>query len=108
MGHFRVAGLTHIHDHWDDDPRRFLVQLQCEVSREDELGGEAFSLTVASPAQLERQLGPLDLKLGRGYVLMSDYDEGRLTAFLQGLLERSGAETWPDLQAFVERFFDWV
>lgn len=108
MGHFRIGELLRIHDHWGDDPRYFSVQLQCDVSRDGEFGGEAFSVTVVSPAELEQWIGDEGLELGRGYILMCDYDERRVTAFLQGLLDRSSAETWDELEAWVTRFFDWV
>lgn len=106
---FKVSGLTKIHEFWGEDPGCFLVQLHCEVTKVGDLGGEAFSVTVTSPRQLDRELQSGEgIEYGRGYILMLDYDERTIASCLQKLLDGCREADWEALESFVTRYFDWI
>lgn len=107
---FSVEKLTVLHQEFGDDPAQFCVQLHCEVTSSSTKGGEAFSVTAISPARLQADLesSPDGVEIGRGHVLMLDYNETILRSRLQTLLEAARASSWTDLQQYISRFFDWV
>lgn len=106
---FQVVGINHMSEHWSDTGEEFLVQAHAEVQQLGQPGGEAFRVTVASPSMLVSELAGRDgIVPGRGYIFLNDFDEPKVLSWLQGLVERSGAASWPELQAYIERYFDWI
>ena len=106
---FRVVDLNRINQHWSENGDEFLVQAHAEIEQVGQPGGEAFQVTVASPSMLVSELAGRDeIESGRGYIFLNDFDERKVLAWLQKLIERSGASSWQELQAYVERYFDWI
>jgi hypothetical protein len=106
---FIVSAINKIHESWGEDTDDFFVQAHFEVEQEGGSGGEAILVCIASPKALASQLAKmLEPEIGRGYLLMEDYDEQSALMRLQALVDSSGAETWEQLQRFLERYFDWI
>jgi hypothetical protein len=107
----RVTAFHKITEHWDaDDPGRFFVLGQAEVERAGEPGGEAFSVTVISPSHLSAMAAAeaADPILGRGKMIVSDYDEAAIVRALQRVVDSATEDSWNGVRAAVERFFDWL
>lgn len=105
---FSVTGLTTIYEDWGDDPQEFCIQLHCEVASDDS-GGEAFVVTVMSPAAVARSLGDTQsIEWGRGCLFMADYSSRAVQVELQRFIERSNAATWDELADYVTRYFNWI
>ena len=107
---FTICGLTKIREHFGDDPSEFYVQLHCEVASSETPGGEAFAAAAVSPAQLQADLESesAGIELGRGHIILLDYNEIVIRDRLQRLIDRSGVSTWAELHDYIERFFDWI
>lgn len=107
---FSIDQLTIIREEYGDDVDDFCVQLHCEVTSPSTRGGEAFDVTVISPARMQADLeaSSNDVEFGRGYVIMRDFDQSALRRELQKLIDGSGASTWAELHNYITRYFDWV
>jgi len=104
---FTVAGVNRINEAWSEDATEFLIQLQVEVQQIGVAGGEALSVTVASPEALASELlDDKSIEPGRGYLFMRDYDEPSVVSWLERFLEGAGAADWVELMAYVDRYFD--
>lgn len=106
---FEVVGINPIHEHWGDSGECFLVEAHVEVRQMGQTGGEAFRVTIASPSMLVSELADRhEIFLGRGWIFVRDFNEPQMRLWLQRFLERSGASSWQEIEAYVDRYFDWI
>lgn len=106
---FHVVGISRIHEQWSDSGEEFLVEAHAEITEMGQQGGEAFRVTIASPSMLMSGLAGRDeIELGRGYMFMNDFNEAKVVAWLQRFVERSGARSWQEVEAYIDRYFDWI
>lgn len=106
---YKVYSLNKIYETWGDGENDFFVQLHCEIMGEGSGGGEAVLINVVSPPNLHsRLIGSAFPEVGRGYLLSLDYNEKSIIHCVQGIIDRSGADTWRELKVYMERYFDWV
>jgi hypothetical protein len=109
-GRFSIASLTKVKEYWGDGAGEFSVQLHVELCSSESAGGEAFVVSVISPAQLARELSESASKLdfGRGLLLMLDYDENVIIEHLQKFVSVSDGSDWVSLRQRVSRYFNWL
>lgn len=106
---FEVVAINRIHESWGDAGDVYLMQCHAEVISPDAPGGEAFRVTIASPSAFVAELANHDeIVSGRGYIFMRDYDEPKVLAWLQRMVDNSNASNWDELTTYVERYFDWL
>lgn len=73
-------------------------------------GGDAadlFQIVIASPEALRRQLGTIRIVSGRHHLIVSSYDWPEIQRYLEELVSKCAAPTWPEAAAKLSRHFDW-
>lgn len=109
LNKFKVTDLNIITEkHSDPEFKDFFIQAHCEIT--DELsaqGGEAFIVNIVSPLFLKNKIGD-SVELGRGLILLNDFDKEKVKRKIQGLINKSNAKTWDELTPFIAKHFDWI
>jgi len=90
-----------------DDPSTFAVPLVLEVGPLGLKGRERFDLLAVTPAWLLERHGPRGAVLGRGLLLVFDWDYARLRSFLARKVEACTGRSWPELARAVSRIAEW-
>lgn len=90
-----------------EDPKSFAVPLVLEVGPLGLKGRERFDLLAVTPAWLLERHGREGAVLGRGLLVVFEWDYPRLRAFLARKVEACTAETWPELARAVSRIAEW-
>lgn len=108
---FKIVKLNTISEKWGEDESDFYVKVHAEVVEDGAPGGEAFSVDIISPKALESDLPPGEQfasELGRGYLIVNDYNKPKIIESLQRMIAGSGANNWEELSTYVEKYFDWI
>ncbi len=90
-----------------ENPESFAVPLVLEVGPLGLEGRERFDLLAATPAWLLERHGREGAVLGRGLLVVFEWDYPRLRAFLARKVEACTARSWPGLARAVSRIADW-
>lgn len=85
----------------------FAVPLVLEVGPLGLRGRERFDLLVVTPRWLEERHGRRGAVVGRGKLLVFEWDLDRLRAFLSREVERCTGRTWPEVARKVGRLAEW-
>ena len=88
-------------------PDEFAVSLVLEVGPLGLKGRERFDLLAVTPAWLLERHGREGAVLGRGLLLVFEWDYPRLRGFLARKVEACTARSWPELARTVSRIAEW-
>jgi hypothetical protein len=88
-------------------PDAFAVPLVLEVGPLGLRGKERFEVLVVTPAWLEARHGRRGAALGRGKLLVFEWNYERLKTFLAREVERCTGRTWPEVARKVGRIAEW-
>jgi hypothetical protein len=83
----------------------FLLQIIAGPSAED--GEESFDVTVCTPSWLSEKLGPMDILIGRHFLIVHRYDYQRLEQFLIDYCEKCRADSWAEVAEQLGRLGKW-
>ena len=89
------------------DSASFAVPLVLEVGPLGLKGRERFDLLAVTPAWLLERHGREGAVLGRGLLLVFEWDYPRLRGFLARKVEACTARSWPELARTVSRIAEW-
>jgi len=81
--------------------------LQVMAGPKNAPGEESFDVVVCTPDWLKRQYKSSDVVVGRHYLIVFEYDYGRLRRFLQEYCEQCFGETWPEVANKLNRLGKW-
>lgn len=88
-------------------PDEFAVPLLLEVGPLGLRGRERFELLVVTPRWLQRRHGRAGAVLGRGKLLVFEWDYERLRAFLAKKVEACSGRSWPEVARKVGAIAEW-
>lgn len=104
---FHSPDVRDLADFQPEDPDVWGISLQVLVGPENAMGEESFDLTVCTPGWLAKQLGEDEMRWGRHYLLLKNYDWERLEPFLRRQFEGVEGETWLEIAALLGRYGRW-
>jgi hypothetical protein len=81
--------------------------LQVMVGPKNEPGEESFAVLVCTPDRLKRRHKSSDVVVGRHYLVVFEYDYGRLRRFFQEYCEQCFGVTWSELANKLGRIGKW-
>lgn len=107
---FEVYQISIIFQNWGDDPDVFFIQAQFEIRQIGNVGGESFALKVVSPKAFGNEFGNdlFEYEFGRGYFFSNEFDETKVLASIQKLVDRIDANSWEKLIVEVDKYFPYV
>jgi hypothetical protein len=88
-------------------PDEFAVPLVLEVGPLGLRGREEFELLVVTPRWLQRRHGREGAVLGRGKLIVFEWDWERLRAFLAKKVEACSGRSWPEVARKVGAIAEW-
>ena len=89
------------------EPGSFAVPLVLEVGPLGLRGRERFDVLVVTPRWLEERHGRRGAVVGRGLLLVFEWDYPRLRGGLAREVERCAGRTWPEVARKVGRLAEW-
>jgi Immunity protein 8 len=89
------------------EPEAFAVPLVLEVGPLGLRGRERFELLVVTPAWLLQRHGRKGAVVGRGKLLVFEWNLERIRAFLARKVEACSGATWPEVARKVARIAEW-
>jgi immunity protein 8 of polymorphic toxin system len=90
-----------------DDPEHFGVLVQVIAGPEGGDGEESFDVIVCTPSWLSNQIGPTEIKMGRHYLLLKQYDFARLMQFVSSFAAACTGATWEEAALRLGRLGKW-
>lgn len=90
-----------------DVPDEFAVPLVLEVGALGLRGKERFDLLVVTPSWLLRRHGKKGAIMGRGKLIVFEWDFERIKVLLARKVEACSGATWPEVAGKVDRMADW-
>jgi Immunity protein 8 len=90
-----------------EDSERFGILVQMMAGPVGEPGEESFDVVVCTPRWLQGELGPNDVKMGRHYLLIKQYDYCGLVRFLQDFAATCSGATWEEVAMRLGRLGMW-
>jgi hypothetical protein len=103
----RSDDIPDLHRFRPADPSAFAVPLVLEVGPLGLKGRERFDLLAATPAWLLERHGRAGAVLGRGLLLVFEWDYARVRAFLARKVEACTGRNWPEVARAVSRIAEW-
>ncbi|MED4023653.1 Imm8 family immunity protein [Priestia aryabhattai] len=101
-----IKALTNIHEDWGESFEDFCIYYQLDVGLEGVEGAsDMFSFEVISPARLDNVIE--DIEIGRGYLIMKDYDQNKVEQTVKRLVEMSREEDLEDALKNLSKYFRW-
>lgn len=98
------------HDNWSfwpEDIEYFCVSLEALVRPTGSEGYEIFKFDVCSPKWFAEKEIPLEPKFVRHWVLINEYDEGKIKGLVKDLIESTSGETWHEVAEKLSRYMFW-
>jgi hypothetical protein len=90
-----------------EDPDNFGILVQVMAGPAGEQGEESFDVVVCTPSWLSDQLGPADIRMGRHYLLVKQYDYVRLRRFVERFAAQCSGATWQEAALDLGRLGKW-
>lgn len=77
--------------------------INCEILKEGDEGGEAFSLNVIETDD-KTKLNNIE----QGCLFIDKFQKEKVISTLQSFIDKCGATSWNDLSSYVEKYFLWI
>ncbi|MCM3795343.1 Imm8 family immunity protein [Priestia megaterium] len=101
-----VKALTIIHEDWGETFEDFCIYYQLDVGLKGVEGAsDMFSFEVISPTRLYSTIE--DIEIGRGYLIMKDYDQNKVEQRVKRLVEMNREEDFEDALKNLSTYFRW-
>jgi hypothetical protein len=95
-----------LNTYWPNDPSCFGFLLQAFIGVENEPGYDSFSFIFCSPKWLEQKAEGGVLS-GAGYLILAEYDRGKIEKYLRRLCERCLGNSWQEIASKLVQVGSW-
>lgn len=103
-----VKAITNINEDWGEEADDFFISYQVDVGLENVLGAtDMFSFDVISPKRLSKMLESTYIEVGRGLLLMNDFDQNKVINTVERLVKISQEEKEEDTLSNLSKYFRW-
>ena len=100
-----LGALTKLHEDWQGVDNFYLF-FQLDIEFEDNKKGyESFSFTVVSPKRLETLIPENGIEIGRGYIIMNNFDIQLIEKKIKHIIEICSCESINQTIANLSKFF---
>ena len=99
--------MIRLEDYKPENPTCFRVFIRAMVGPRGSEGAEAFTITVCTPAWVEKEVEKDGFVVGRHYLVVRAYDPGFIEKLIRKFVERWSGESWSEVAEKVARIGDW-
>ncbi|WP_232699183.1 Imm8 family immunity protein [Brevibacillus daliensis] len=103
-----VKAITNVNEYWGEEADDFLISYQVDVGLENILGStDMFSFEVISTKRLSKIVESTHLEIGRGLLIMNDYDHGKVVTTVERIINLSQEEEDEETLLNISKYFRW-
>ena len=102
-----LVGLNIGTENWGNNPDDFWIVVQADIGPNNGKGSETFTFNVTSPKRLSLLLQESSIEIGRGLLIMEDYNIRKIESSIAKLIENCIANTWYEVVLLLTRYSYW-
>lgn len=95
------------YENWGEEYDDFLITVEADIGPENEMGAETFTFNVISPKRLSHMGMEGEIQLGRGLLIMNDYNYEQVKQRIATLLKGCARDTWREVSMMVAKYARW-
>lgn len=103
----RIEAINSTFENWGEEYDDFWISIEVAVGPEGQKGEEFFTFSVTSPKRLECLLQRNSVELGRGIIIMKDYNYEIVKAKIIALISSLKGENWDELSMKIAKYARW-
>lgn len=105
---FIIKALTKGFEDWGDDIDDFYVSYELDVGpKEIKCAADLFNFTVVSPKRLEKMVCDGNVEIGRGYFIMTDFNETSIRATVERIIKKCQVDDFEKTNINLSKYFKW-
>jgi len=87
---------------------RFCISFQVDIGCEDILGSaDMFTFDVVSPTRLEKIVEDTNIEIGRGYLIMNDFNVNYIESMVNNIISKCKNEEYDIAMNAISKYFRW-
>jgi len=94
-------------ENWGDTADDFRIMVQADIGPKDDKGSETFTFYATSPKRLESMLYNNEIQIGRGLLIMNDFNVDDIEVVIERLIENCKRNTWNEVALALCRYSYW-
>lgn len=103
-----IKALTRDFEDWGEDADDFYVCFQVDIGYKDILGaGDMFTFEVVSPKRLEKIIKDSNIEIGRGYLIMNDFDMRYIESTVNNIVSKCQNPDYELAMKGISKYFRW-
>lgn len=103
-----IKALTRGFEDWGIDFDDFYVTYELDIGfKEIEYPAELFTFTVVSPKRLNKIINDGDVEIGRGYFIMTDFNENSIKKTVERLIKKCQTDDYEETNINLSKYFKW-
>ncbi|MDQ2087664.1 Imm8 family immunity protein [Herbivorax sp. ANBcel31] len=102
-----IVGMNVISENWGNELDDFWIVVQVDIGPQNGKGSETFTFNVTSPKRLKLVLEGSHIEIGRGLLIMDDYNKKTVQETVRRLVEKCKGETWDEVVLALCRYAYW-
>ena len=102
-----IVAINATSESWGNDLDDFYIQIQADIGPKGGKGSETFTFYAVSPKRLQHLLDGKQIRIGRGLLIMNDYDIKLIEATIERLVDTCRKETWDEVAMNISKYAYW-
>ncbi|MCT4708745.1 immunity 8 family protein [Enterobacteriaceae bacterium H11S18] len=94
-------------NYWPGIPDDFGSWIRVSVGPDDQEGAEYFDMLICTPKWLQKELLKNSVILGRGTIIVDEYDYDKIVGFIEKEVAQCDADDWPGIAQKLSRIGFW-
>lgn len=94
-------------ENWGEEYDDFWVTVEADIGPENGMGAETFTFHVTSPKRLGFMGMTGEIQVGRGLLIMNDYNYEQVKQRINTLLKGCVRDTWQEVSITVAKYARW-
>jgi len=94
-------------ENWGEDYDDFSISVEADIGPENEMGAETFTFHVTSPKRLSHMGMAGEIQLGRGLLIMNEYNYEHVKQRIATLLKGCTRDTWSEVSMTIAKYARW-
>jgi len=96
-----------LNSYWPADPDVFGSWIRAMIGPDDEEGAEYFDMLICTPRWLQGEVEKNDVFLGKGMIIINEYDYDKIIAFIKKQITDCHADDWLGIAQKLSRISFW-
>jgi hypothetical protein len=95
------------YENWGEEYDDFWITVDADIGPENGMGAETYTFHVTSPKRLGHMVETGEIQLGRGLLIMNEYNYEQVKQRIATLLKGCKRETWKEVSMTVAKYARW-